>query len=79
MVIHLEIICTTVKNMDTKKNLNSFTCKLYCQANGTGEWDGDGNGNGNGDGNGKVPPVPGDDSIILGATNPITFNHEGVL
>ena len=40
---------------------------------------------GMGNGNRKVPPGPGDDSIILGATtiyptaHPLTFNHEGVL
>ena len=36
---------------------------------------------GNVNGNGKVTPVPGDDSIILGATtqHPTTFNYEGVL
>ncbi len=38
------------------------------QATGTGYGNGDGDGDGDGDGNGKVPPVPGDDSIISGAT-----------
>ena len=39
---------------------------------------------GMGNGNRNVPPVPGDDSTILGANIhhlplPTTFNHEGVL
>ena len=47
------------------QRLSRWICRLhYCQATGTG--DGDGN------------PVPGDDSIIFGATHPppsTTLNH----
>ena len=49
---------------------------VNCQVTTTG------NGTGDGDGNGiwekKGTPSPGYDSIIMGANNHQTFNHEGV-
>ena len=74
-----ELACSSFLRLSSSQEFRSACCQVTGTGMGNGQGMGLGIQTGMGNGNGKVPPVPGDDSIISQATHHLTFNHEGAL